>query len=101
MMNVSEPFIRRPVATSLLSVGILILGAVAYAFLPVAPLPKVDFATISVSAALPGVTRRPLRPRWPPVGTAVLPDRGGERDHLGVFPRRRVRDHPVRPVARH
>ena len=54
-MNVSEPFIRRPVATSLLAVGVLILGAVAYAFLPVAPLPKVDFATISVSAALPGV----------------------------------------------
>ena len=54
-MNVSEPFIRRPVATTLLAVGVMLLGAVAYAFLPVAPLPKVDFPTVSVSAALPGV----------------------------------------------
>jgi hydrophobe/amphiphile efflux-1 (HAE1) family protein len=54
-MNVSEPFIRRPVGTSLLAAGILILGAVAYHFLPVAPLPKVDYPTINVSAQEPGV----------------------------------------------
>ena len=54
-MNVSEPFIRRPVGTSLLAIGILLLGAVAYHFLPVAPLPKVDFPTISVNAQEPGV----------------------------------------------
>src|SRR5471032_2906155 len=54
-MNVSEPFIRRPVGTSLLAAGILLLGAVAYHFLPVAPLPKVDFPTINVSAQEPGV----------------------------------------------
>jgi hydrophobe/amphiphile efflux-1 (HAE1) family protein len=54
-MNVSEPFIRRPVGTSLLAAGILLLGAVAYHFLPVAPLPKVDFPTIHVSAQQPGV----------------------------------------------
>jgi hydrophobe/amphiphile efflux-1 (HAE1) family protein len=54
-MNVSEPFIRRPVGTSLLAAGLLLLGAVAYHFLPVAPLPKVDFPTISVSAQEPGV----------------------------------------------
>src|SRR5882724_5261332 len=54
-MNVSEPFIRRPVGTSLLAAGILLLGAVAYHFLPVAPLPKVDFPTINVSAQQPGV----------------------------------------------
>ncbi|HXX40636.1 MAG TPA: efflux RND transporter permease subunit [Chthoniobacterales bacterium] len=54
-MNISEPFIRRPVGTSLLAAGILLLGAVAYHFLPVAPLPKVDFPTISVSAQEPGV----------------------------------------------
>jgi hydrophobe/amphiphile efflux-1 (HAE1) family protein len=54
-MNVSEPFIRRPVGTSLLAAGVLLLGAVAYYFLPVAPLPKVDFPTISVSAQEPGV----------------------------------------------
>jgi hydrophobe/amphiphile efflux-1 (HAE1) family protein len=54
-MNISEPFIRRPVGTSLLVAGVLLLGAVAYYFLPVAPLPKVDFPTISVSAQEPGV----------------------------------------------
>src|ERR1044072_5930487 len=54
-MNFSEPFIRRPVGTSLLAAGVLLLGAVAYYFLPVAPLPKVDFPTISVSAPAPGV----------------------------------------------
>src|SRR6202051_1592673 len=54
-MNISEPFIRRPVGTSLLAAGVLLLGAGAYHFLPVAPLPKVDFPTISVTAQEPGV----------------------------------------------
>jgi hydrophobe/amphiphile efflux-1 (HAE1) family protein len=54
-VSVSEPFIRRPVGTSLLAAGVLLLGGVAYHFLPVAPLPKVDFPTISVSAQEPGV----------------------------------------------
>jgi HAE1 family hydrophobic/amphiphilic exporter-1 len=53
-MSISEPFIRRPVGTSLLAVGLFILGIVAYRFLPVAPLPKVDIPTIGVSATLPG-----------------------------------------------
>jgi multidrug efflux pump len=53
-MNISEPFIRRPVATTLLTVAIALAGAVAYEVLPVAPLPEVDFPTISVSAGLPG-----------------------------------------------
>jgi len=53
-MNISEPFIRRPVATTLLTVAIALAGAVAYEVLPVAPLPEVDFPTISVSASLPG-----------------------------------------------
>src|SRR5271156_5125199 len=55
-MNISSPFIRRPVATSLLAAAILLAGTVAYLLLPVAPLPKVDFPTISVSAALPGAS---------------------------------------------
>jgi hydrophobe/amphiphile efflux-1 (HAE1) family protein len=55
-MNISAPFIRRPIATSLLTVGILMAGAVAYRMLPVAPLPQVEFPTISVSAALPGAS---------------------------------------------
>ena len=54
-MNISEPFIRRPIGTSLLAAGILLSGIVAYFALPVAPLPKVEFATINVSAGLPGV----------------------------------------------
>ncbi len=55
-MNLSEPFIRRPVATTLLTVAIALAGAVAYEVLPVAPLPEVDFPTISVSATLPGAS---------------------------------------------
>ncbi len=53
-MSISEPFIRRPAGTFLLSIGLLILGGVAYHFLPIAPLPRVDFAMITVSASLPG-----------------------------------------------
>ncbi|MGA3316849.1 MAG: efflux RND transporter permease subunit [Candidatus Korobacteraceae bacterium] len=55
-MNISAPFIRRPVATTLLTVGIALAGAVAFEVLPVAPLPEVDFPTISVGASLPGAS---------------------------------------------
>ena len=55
-MNISEPFIRRPVATTLLTVAIALAGAVAFEVLPVAPLPEVDFPTISVNAGLPGAS---------------------------------------------
>jgi hydrophobe/amphiphile efflux-1 (HAE1) family protein len=55
-MSISEPFIRRPVATTLLSAALLLAGAAAYAVLPVAPLPRVDFPTIQVNAALPGAS---------------------------------------------
>src|SRR5436190_23043844 len=53
-MSVSEPFIRRPVGTSLLAFGLFLLGVVAYRLLPVAPIPRVDFPVIMVSASLPG-----------------------------------------------
>jgi multidrug efflux pump len=53
-MNISEPFIRRPVATTLLTVAVALAGAIAFQVLPVAPLPEVDFPTISVGASLPG-----------------------------------------------
>ena len=53
-MGISTPFIRRPIATSLLMAGVLMIGAVAYPLLPVAPLPQVDFPTIQVTAQLPG-----------------------------------------------
>ena len=55
-MNFSEIFIRRPVATTLLTIGVALAGAVAFKQLPVAPLPQVDFPTISVSAGLPGAS---------------------------------------------
>src|SRR6266849_1933094 len=53
-MNISEPFIRRPVGTSLLAAGLFLVGIVAYRCLPVAPVPRVDNAMIQVSASLPG-----------------------------------------------
>ncbi|MBV5268647.1 MAG: efflux RND transporter permease subunit, partial [Afipia sp.] len=54
--GISGPFIRYPIATSLLMAGILFVGLVAYPLLPVAPLPQVDFPTIQVSASLPGAS---------------------------------------------
>src|ERR1700689_1726651 len=55
-MNPSEPFIRRPVATTLLTLGIALAGGIAYFKLPVSPLPQVDFPTISVSAQMAGAS---------------------------------------------
>ncbi|MGB9432821.1 MAG: efflux RND transporter permease subunit, partial [Candidatus Acidiferrum sp.] len=55
-MSVSEPFIHRPVATTLLTVAIAIAGAIAFKVLPVSPLPQVDFPTISVGSSLPGAS---------------------------------------------
>ncbi len=61
-MNISEPFIRKPIATTLLTVAVALAGGVAFRLLPVSPLPAVDFPTISVSACFPARVRRP----WPP-----------------------------------
>ena len=55
-MSISEPFIRRPIATTLLTAAVALAGAVAFRMLPVAPLPQVDFPTISVGASLPGAS---------------------------------------------
>jgi len=55
-MSISSPFIRRPVATSLLMAAILLVGIAAYPLLPVAPLPRVEFPTIQVTANLPGAS---------------------------------------------
>ncbi|MFN5684905.1 efflux RND transporter permease subunit, partial [Bradyrhizobium sp.] len=52
--SISEPFIRRPVGTTLLSIGLFLVGIVAYIFLPVAPVPNVDFPSIFVTATRPG-----------------------------------------------
>jgi len=53
-MNFSWPFIRRPIGTTLLALGLFLTGAIAYVFLPVASLPTVDFPTISINASRPG-----------------------------------------------
>jgi len=55
-MSISEPFIRRPIATTLLTTAVALAGAVAFRLLPVSPLPQVDFPTISVNASLPGAS---------------------------------------------
>ncbi len=55
-MRISDPFIHRPIATTLLAAAILLSGAIAFTQLPVAPLPRVDFPTISVNAGLPGAS---------------------------------------------
>src|SRR5438552_4233775 len=76
-VNISAPFIRRPVGTALLTVTVALAGMVAYLQLPLAPLPQVDFPTISVQAAVPGaspelmatsVTARIERQIWPIAG---------------------------------
>ncbi|PUA16726.1 efflux RND transporter permease subunit [Glaciimonas sp. PCH181] len=55
-MNISLPFIQRPIATTLLTIGIALAGIVAFRLLPVSPLPQVDFPTISISASMPGAS---------------------------------------------
>src|SRR5467141_3997256 len=55
-MSVSEPFIRRPIATSLLGIALLIGGALGYWLLPVSSLPQVDFPTVQVTTQLPGAS---------------------------------------------
>ena len=55
-MNISAPFIKRPVGTSLLAAALLLSGALAFTLLPVAPLPQVEFPVIQVSAGLPGAS---------------------------------------------
>jgi hydrophobe/amphiphile efflux-1 (HAE1) family protein len=55
-MNFSAPFIRRPIATTLLTAAVILAGAAAFRVLPVSPLPQVDFPTVSVSASLPGAS---------------------------------------------
>src|ERR1700686_3975745 len=59
-MSISSTFIRRPIATSLLTAAVLLAGGAAYFVLPVAPLPQVQFPTISVHASLPGASPETL-----------------------------------------
>src|SRR6202171_3370963 len=59
-MNISAPFIKRPIGTSLLAAALLMAGALAFNFRPVAPLPQVEFPVISVGAGLPGASPEPM-----------------------------------------
>ncbi len=72
-MNLSGPFIRRPVATMLLSLAIMLLGGVSFNLLPVSPLPQIDFPVIVVSASLPGVRCRWRRRVLPSLSAANWP----------------------------
>src|SRR3954447_2400064 len=54
MASISEPFVRRPVGTTLLAIGLFLVGIVAYAFLPVSAVPNIDFPSIRVFATRPG-----------------------------------------------
>ena len=74
-MNISAPFIHRPIATALLMIGLLLGGLVTYRLLPVAALPNVNFPTIQVTAQLPGArspgvclptttVQKPWREKW-------------------------------------
>ena len=59
-MSLSEPFIRRPIGTCLLALGLVLLGCVSYFMLPVAPLPQIDFPTIQISTQLPGASAQTM-----------------------------------------
>ena len=88
MISISEPFIRRPVGTTLLSIGLFLLGLVAYEFLPVAPVPNVDFPSIRVQATRPGADPSVMAATVAaPPGAQARPDRGHRPDHLDEFAR--------------
>jgi multidrug efflux pump subunit AcrB len=92
-MNVSAPFILRPIATTLLMVGLSAVGLVAYALLPIAGVPQVDIPTIQVTAHLPGASAETM-------ATSVA---GATRTTTGADLRRRVAefDQLARPDGYH
>ncbi len=101
-MSISEPFIRRPIATSLLMLGMLVFGIVAYSLLPVAALPNVDFPTITVTANYPGASpatmasaiATPLEQQFTAIPSL---DQMTSLSGTGT-----TTDHPaIRPVAQH
>ena len=108
-MSISEPFIRRPIATSLLMVGVLVFGIVAYTMLPIAALPQVDFPTITVTANYPGASpatmasaiATPLEQQFTAIPSLAqmtsLSGTGHDDDHLAV---RSVPQHRRRGAGR-
>ncbi len=88
-MSLSSPFIRRPVGTTLLTIAVGLAGAIAANVLPIAPLPQVDFPTISVSAGLPGASAQIMAASVAtPLETTVHAHRRHHRDDLVEFARR-------------
>jgi multidrug efflux pump len=83
MASISEPFIRRPVGTTLLAIGLFLVGVVAYVFLPVASVPNVDFPSIRVFASRPGHGGD----GGSAAGTAARRNRRHRADHLDQFAR--------------
>ena len=101
-MNISAPFIVRPIATALLMVGLTIVGGVAYMLLPVAPLPQVDFPTIQVTAQLPGTSPETMASSVAtPLERQFAQISGRRPAHLGERHRHHLDHHPVRSRAQH
>ena len=94
-MNLSSVFIARPVATTLLSLGVALAGVLSYRLLPVAPLPQVDYPAISVQASLPGASPEtmaatvatPLETYLPQSQSGRKPDAHHRIDFAIVFTR--------------
>ena len=100
--GISEPFIRHPVATSLLMVGILFVGIIAYPRLPVAPLPQVDFPTIQVSAKFPGAGPDTMASAIAqPLEIAIRADLRRLADDVDEHAWLDRHHHPIRPRSRH
>ena len=101
-MNISEPFIRRPVATSLLSVALLLAGVLAYRMLPVAPLPQVEFPVIQVQAQLPGASPETMASSVAtPLERQFCADRRRDRDDVYQLARGHDDRAAVRPRPEH
>ena len=101
-MSISTPFIERPIATTLMMAAILLVGIVAFPLLPVAPLPQVDFPTISVTASLPGAEPADHGVvGGDAAGAAVRADPRRRPDDFDQRPRHVVDHAAVRPRPQH
>ena len=112
-MNISAPFIKRPIGTSLLAAALLMAGALAFNFLPVAPLPQVEFPVISVGAGLPGASPEtmasavatPLERQFGRIAgvnqMTSISQTGIDRHHSAIRPQPQHRCRGARRAGRH
>ncbi|KAF1021938.1 MAG: Multidrug resistance protein MdtC [Paracidovorax wautersii] len=101
-MSLSAPFIARPIATSLLTLAVALVGVVSFFLLPVAPLPQVDYPTISVNAGLPGASPDTMAATIAtPLERALGSIAGVNEDHLLLHAGQHAHHAAVRPLARH